>query len=330
MWKIPLCEPRQNHKHFARPVWRGTASNINAHESAADRSSDSLSISATFIMTTEWQNPPGADVILRASGGKEFHAHKLVLSLASSVFRDMFSVPPPGTSTESPNIPVVDIHDPPEALEAFLQIIYPIPDPPINDVETLASLIRLADKYDAKAALDAHKDYLLSACTDSPPIHVYAILCACDREKEAEAAARRVPFASLTSLAGTLLHLMTVDHYQRLMRFMVARDTRMWEIMREHQKKIAWGIWDTERNCYVCGDSAHQLYSSTIVTAIQAAFEANPCVRVTEALGIVSNAPLEFWPCGDNCRYNVAGLQAYAEGLLKDLVEMAENISWES
>ena len=110
-------------------------------------------------MTTEWQNLPDADIILRASGGKEFHAHKLVLSLASPVFRDMFSVPQPPPTNESPKLPVVDVHDSPEALEIFLQFIYPIRNPVIRDAYTLASIVRLADKYDAKDAVNLHKGY---------------------------------------------------------------------------------------------------------------------------------------------------------------------------
>ena len=86
-------------------------------------------------MVTEWQNPPDADGILRASGGKEFHARKLILPLASPVFRDMFSVPQ-STETDPPVLPIVDVHDPPEALEIFLQIIYPIRNPSINDPQT--------------------------------------------------------------------------------------------------------------------------------------------------------------------------------------------------
>ena len=181
-------------------------------------------------MATGWQAPPNADVILRASGGREFHAHKLVLSLASLVFRDMFSVPQP-PPTESSQLPIVDVNDPPEVFERFLQFIYPIPNPPINDIETLASLLRLADKYDARAVLDAHREYLPSMCIDSPPIHIYAILCVCGRSRDAEAAARCVSFASLASLSSPLLHLMTVEHYQRLVRFMVARDTEMRKIV---------------------------------------------------------------------------------------------------
>ena len=94
-------------------------------------------------MVAEWKTPPGADVILRASGGKEFHAHKIILSLASPVFRNIFSVPQP-PHTEPSKLPIVDVDDPPEALGMFLQFIYPTRNPPINDVETLASILGVA------------------------------------------------------------------------------------------------------------------------------------------------------------------------------------------
>ena len=205
-------------------------------------------------MSVEWQNPPDADIILRASGGKEFHAHKLVLSLASPVFRDMFSIPqPPDTSSQTP---IIDVDDPPETLELFLQIIYPIRNPPTNGAETLASLLRLADKYDAKVALDAHKDYLPSICVGIPPIYMYAIFSARGREKEAEAAARRVSFASLTFLKSSpLLSSMTVEHYQRLMEFMVARDKKMRQMISRHHQQIM-----KNRTYFRCQEFPHQLY----------------------------------------------------------------------
>jgi len=250
-------------------------------------------------MAAEWQTPNDADVILRSSGGKEFHAHKIVLSLASPVFRDMFSVPQP-PPTESSELPIVDVHDPPEVLEIFLQIIYPTPNPLINDTETLASVVRLADKYNAGVILDAQKEYLLSTCLNFPPIHIYATLCICGREKEAEAAARRVSFASLASLSShPLLHLMTAEHYQRLVRFMVARDKRMREILSGHRARI-------EMNLPVsCSSVDHRLYTGTVVASLQEAFEENPCVRAVEALGVVSSAPLTFSPCRENCVFCV-------------------------
>jgi len=274
-------------------------------------------------MATEWKTLPGADVILRAPGGKEFHAHTIVLSLASTVFADMFSLPqrPPA---EPSRLPVVDIHDSPEAFEMFLQIIYPTPNPPINDIETLASILRLADKYNAGAVLEVHKEYLLSMCLNSPPVHIYAILCVCGREKEAEAAARRVSFASLASLSShPLLRVMTTEHYHRLVGFMVARDKRMREILRDRRAEF-------ERNLpSPCCNAFHQLHAGTVVTSLQAAFEANPCVRVAEALGIVFSTSPAFSLCNISCVYGVRRLQEFTELILKDLVKMGEELPWE-
>ena len=275
-------------------------------------------------MAAEWQNLPDADIILRASGGKEFHAHKLILSLASPVFGDMFSIPQP--SNRSSQIPIVDVGDPPEALELFLQVIYPFRNPPIDDVETIASLLRLADKYNSKVALDAHKDYLPSMCISPPPIHMYAALCAYGREKEAQAAARRVSFVSLAHLNSCpLLRLMTVEHYQRLINFLIIRDRRMREIVSQRQNKIA-----SDYGCN-CNSHAYTLYADRITAWIQAAFEADPCVRAVEALGLVSSGAYVFTLCQSSpckCRHTMDALRWHAGDLLKELVEMAESLPW--
>jgi len=240
------------------------------------------------------------------------------------VFRDMFSVP---HRTESSQLPIVDVNDPPEALEIFLLIIYPTRNPLITNVETLVAVLRLADKYDAKDAVDIRKDYLSPMSGGVPPIEMYAILCACGRGEEAGAAARPVPFASLNALdSNPLLQFITTAQYQRLVSLMTARDRRMREIVKLHQKQIQQDTWN-----HPCPkDTVHYLYSGIIVASLQEAFEANPCVQVAEALGIVSSAPLTFPPCGDRCKYNLQGLRKYAEGLLKELVDMAEALPWES
>ena len=277
----------------------------------------SCPLAATFTMAAEWKNPVDADVILRASGGKELHAHKAILSFASSVFRDMFSIPqPPNGSSQ---IPIFDVGDPPEVLETFLQIIYPMVNPPIKDFKMLVSLFRLADKYDVtKILLDARNYYLPSLCSDPPPIYMYAIYSACGREKEAEAAARGVSFASLTSLTSSpLLHLMTVEHYQRLIVFMVARGRRMRKIIDAYQKATA---------PYIC--KTHSSHNKTIIAAIQTAFEADPYLRVVEVPGLVSaaSAPVPLYSC-TRCGF-ARGLQMYVEMLLKELVEMSETLPW--
>ena len=275
-------------------------------------------------MVAQWQNPPDADVILRASGGKEFHAHKLILSLASPVFRDMFSIPQPSDGLSQ--IPIIDVGDPPETLEIFLQIIYPFPKPHIDDVEAVASLLRLADKYDAEVVLDAYKDYLPSICRNPPPIHMYAVLCACGRQEEAQTAARRVSFASLAHLNSCpLLRLMTAEHYQRLIKFMIARDRRTRQIVSQYRSHIA------EDRSLACDTNAHKLCAANIVAPIQAAFEANPCIPVLAALGLASTKDTvdKTTLCQySGCKYNVHALRVYGETLLTALVKMAESLPW--
>ena len=96
------------------------------------------------------------------------------------MFEDIFSLPQP-TPIESSQLPIVDVNDPPEALEMFLQIIYPTANPPINDIEALVPVLRLADKYNAGVVLDAHKDFLQSTGPDPPPAHVHTTPCICGR-----------------------------------------------------------------------------------------------------------------------------------------------------
>ena len=179
------------------------------------------------------------------------------------------------------------------------------------------------DKYNAKEVLDVQKDYPPSTYIKFPPLQVYAILCACGREEEAGAAARRIPFASLRTLdSNPLLQFITTAQYQRLVSFMTDRDQKMRQIVNRHHQKISGSY-------HRCTDISHPLYSSTIVFTLQVAFEADPCIQVSEALGLVMRAPCRFKQCGDQCKYNMVGLRECAEGLLKELVEMAQNLSWE-
>ena len=154
---------------------------------------------------------------------------------------------------------------------------------------------------------------------------MYAILCACGREEEAGAAARRVSFASLQALdSNPLLQHITTTQYQRLVSFMTARDRKTREIVSRHHMEIV------KSGTYPCSaDPSHSLYPSTIVAAIQGAFEEDPCVEVGKALSFVASAPRTFPPCRIDCKYSMVELQKYTEALLGELVGMGQNLSWE-
>ena len=100
----------------------------------------------------------------------------------------------------------------------------------------------------------------------------------------------------------------------------------MREIVKRHQVQLQ----TKGQGSHWCPrDAVHQLYSGTITASLQAAFEANPCVQVVEALNVVSSASLRFSTCRTNCGYNLQGLQNCAERLLRELVTMTEELPWE-
>lgn len=121
---------------------------------------------------------PDGDIILRTLDPpiRDFRAHKLVLSLASPVFKDMFSLPqpPPDPSTVA-GVEIVEVADPPNALNLILRMIYPFAPPSFDDnLDTLVECLVIADKYDIKGARARICDVLArSAATQ--PLRVYAI-----------------------------------------------------------------------------------------------------------------------------------------------------------
>ena len=131
------------------------------------------------MSSDERSKTPGADVILRALGPprRDLRVHKLILSLASPVFRDMFSLPQPTTPTseDSNAIDVVEVTDKPHALRVVLQMIYPHPSPPLKgDLDTLVECLVVADKYEIQGATSQLRDALSRV---NSPLRIYAIAC---------------------------------------------------------------------------------------------------------------------------------------------------------
>lgn len=64
--------------------------------------------------------------------GHTFRIHKFILSLASPIFKDMFTLPQPPNlicSAQS-DLSIIDITDRPAVLDMILQFIYPGAEPP--------------------------------------------------------------------------------------------------------------------------------------------------------------------------------------------------------
>ena len=177
-------------------------------------------LQTTIMNSNELFNWPDGDVILRATHGAEtrdFRVHKVFLSFSSPVFRDMFGIPQP-SSVATNGIDVVDVTDPPRALELILRFIYPSVDSPvIDDLTTLSEALVLADKYDIEVARSRLRpSFREFAITE--PLRTYAIACRLGLEDEMKIASSHtisIHLPGLTELPDEF-KLIPATEYHRL------------------------------------------------------------------------------------------------------------------
>ena len=242
---------------------------------------------------------PDADVILRASlhsgdpGSAEFndfHAHKIILSTASTVFRDMFSLPQsPEPSEGNASLPIVHISEPPEIFETFLRFIYPIEPPLVNSLQVLYHLSQLASKYVAGCVRARLRQLIISpSFLRSDPIWVYIIACCMDLEEDAKLAISYSYHINLVQdIPHPLLQAMTTVSYNRLLRSHATRR----EELRSAIKKAAGGCLPFGKDC----DCGRGFYTS-LMKNIRLAISERPALD-RERLDLCSPriGPMRTW-----------------------------------
>ena len=121
---------------------------------------------------------PRADLVLRSSDDVNFFVFKVVLSLASSVFADMFTLPLPAVSQNSSDEPpVIQLFEDAETIDMALRYFYPIPSPEIVSLRDARILMEFARKYQA----DVIRHSVTRFLTDNikrDPANIYALASA--------------------------------------------------------------------------------------------------------------------------------------------------------
>lgn len=147
-------------------------------------------------MSTYQFTADDADIILRATRcdePREFRVHKLILSIASPVFKDMFGIPQPVSPTipAGTTTPVIDVDDAPEDLEIFLRMIYPFGFPAMSTFDTISRALVILDKYQVQGeSLRPLRSLLVSPeFLKNNPIQVYSLACGWKFKEEADLAA---------------------------------------------------------------------------------------------------------------------------------------------
>ena len=249
------------------------------------------------------------DVVLRVGtepGSKhDFRVHKVILSLASPVFKDTFTFPqPPGqTLYEQHQLPVVEVLDPPEVMDTILRLIYPGVEPPkITELPTLSALFLIADKYNITSIYPTLREILKTFLPgrylpdyDLPghyiaghPLWVYIIACRFGFSEEAKEAAKATRPDSFVSSDDhvDLCHISSTDLF-RLIQFVQERE-------RNGRRKIKMLLdpmdMEQDTSCGHGGEDAQDYYLR-LEREVENAFVADPCVGPKDLFEVLDRVP---------------------------------------
>ncbi|KAF8150086.1 hypothetical protein B0H34DRAFT_732383 [Crassisporium funariophilum] len=135
---------------------------------------------------------PKADLILRSSDGVHYYIHKLLLSLVSPVFDDMFTIYGDSPQDTYDNRPLVAVDDDSSRLFRLLSWCDPRCIRPTTSLQDLQIVLEMADKYSMDSIVRHIRETILTSTTiiQSAPLKVYAIAIRFRMEDLATKAAR--------------------------------------------------------------------------------------------------------------------------------------------
>ncbi|KAK7692539.1 hypothetical protein QCA50_004169 [Cerrena zonata] len=176
-----------------------------------------------------------SNVTLRA-GGVDFQIHKLVLSHASSIFKDMFSLPSDSSPSQEGSH-VVEVTEDAQTIHDVLSLIYPnAHNIDLDDFHTLQRVLLAARKY-SMDNLRAILAKTLEAKIHVNPVGVFAVACLAEAPQVARIAAKETLKWSYTEIincnspevnrmrGGTLRKLL---HYHNVCADLASQTIRKW------------------------------------------------------------------------------------------------------
>ncbi len=135
-------------------------------------------------------NKASADVVLRTCDNVDFRVRKAILSEASVVFEDMWTIPqPPAQNGPDDEAPVVSVSENERTLHYLLRFCYPMDNPSLKTVEDTFAVMEAARKYMMDHVLREVQEQFLHYA-EREPLRTYAIACNRGLEEEMRIAAR--------------------------------------------------------------------------------------------------------------------------------------------
>ncbi|KAL1726462.1 hypothetical protein EV714DRAFT_177778, partial [Schizophyllum commune] len=178
-----------------------------------------------------------ADAILRSSDGVNFRVYRLLLSLVSSVFGDILSLPSfghggstgHGSGASSQEIPTLDVEEDAHTLESFLRWCDPrCSSPFVENWEDVQAMMTMSIKYDAPSV-----GRRISECMQGTtlvthfPIRAYILAMRTGNRRLAQMAAREASRAGIETWKSCKeLEHMSGLLYHRLLDYHIACGNR--------------------------------------------------------------------------------------------------------
>ncbi|KAI0940767.1 hypothetical protein AcV7_003060 [Taiwanofungus camphoratus] len=134
-----------------------------------------------------------ADIILRTSDHILFRIHKVIVDLASPnlTLQNLSHTSDSQCSAEESqgHLPVVQLEENSHTLSILLQILYPLSDPELTDLEDILLLLSAAERYNMKKTMQLLMTKLLD--TEIEPLRMYYIAARLNLSMHAAEAAKR-------------------------------------------------------------------------------------------------------------------------------------------
>jgi hypothetical protein len=162
-----------------------------------------------------------ADLILQSSDKVHFRVFKVILSLASPIFADMFSIPLPPSQKPYDQVHVVPLSEHSTALDVVLRHLYPVPTRKADSLHIAGILAEFARKYQVEA-LDEVITVYFTDSIERDPVGVYAIAAAYGYNSVGANAARSCLNLPFSGLHSPYLRFATAEHTSELDKYHVA------------------------------------------------------------------------------------------------------------
>jgi hypothetical protein len=166
---------------------------------------------------------PGADFILKSCDGVDFRVFKIILSMTSPVFANMFTIPTPslGGPESQPvhdGLPFSEVSESSRDLDLGLRHCYPIRSPELVESKDALSLLEFGRKYQVEVLIPPLTCYL-KVLTQRDPFGAYCLAVKYDYDDIVKAAARSCLRLPITKLKCDVQHCITLEEYQALIEY---------------------------------------------------------------------------------------------------------------